>query len=337
MDPTDPSLVGTRAQILFGLHQDGHAEEEFRRALSLDPDLVWARTELGELLRMQRRYREALQHLERAVELAPNDPWPRASRGAAEYALDRYDKARQSLEVALELKEDYGWAHGVLAAVLKDIDRLDEAVVSAERSLELEPRLGWVWEVRGSLWLLAPVGSPAAAVRQHARPAQVCYARALELDPESWEAGVGLGESLVLSGDPDGAYDVFARTAKLVERASATDADAQTGLGWSLIRLRDYDNAVEAFVRAMALDSRHVSASFDLCLALLCRDDREVAFEEFAQAAARLRTVRHTGRRRFLARRARRDLDALVGVHLTDEKLVVEASHVLESLEGSRV
>lgn len=333
VEPTNPTLIGTRGQILHALHKDDHAEEELRRALKIDPDLAWARTELGDLLRMKKQLREAIQHLERAVELAPRDPWPRATKGAAEYSLNRYDEASESLDRALELKEDYAWAHGVKAAVLNDIDRLDEAVKHADRSLELDPTLGWVWEVRGGLWLLKMPTLAPTAEQSFASSAKLCHSRALEINPESWEAHLGLSESLMLLGETDAALLEFSRVSDLLQRQDALDADSQTGLGWSQIRMRKYDDAVDAFVRALALDSKHVSASFDLCLALLCQGNVEVAFEEVSQAVARLKTVRHPGRRLSLTRRARRDLIVLAADQIQDTD-VRQVLSLLDSLEG---
>lgn len=336
VDPTNPTLIGTRGQILHGLHNDADAEAALRRALDIDANLSWARTELGELLRMKRQYREAIRHLELAVQAAPQDPWPRASKGAAEYSLDRYDKALESLTGALQLKEDYAWAHGVMSAVLNDIDRLEEADMHAERSLELDPTLGWVWEVRGGLWLLRMPAPGPASDPTFAAAARSCYSHALEVDPESWDALIGLGESLILLGGTDEARLELTRASELLQSQALMDADAQTGLGWIQIRMGKYDEAVDSFIRALALDSSHVSASFDLCVALLCRGDIEVAFEEFSQAVARLKTVRHPGRRRFLTRRARRDLAVLAADHVRDPERVRQALNLIDSLEGRR-
>jgi tetratricopeptide (TPR) repeat protein len=332
--PENPTLIGTRGQILHGLHNDRHAEEELRRALDIDPNLAWARTELGDLLRMKRQYLEAIHHLELAVKVAPDDPWPRACKGAAEYSLDRYDMAGESLDRALELKEDYGWAHGVKAAVLKDIDRMHEAATHADRSLELDPALGWVWEVRGTLWLHAMSEPEADEDRTAASSAKLCYSRALEIDSQLWEALIGLSESMMLLEEADAGLLGLHQVVQLLQHQDAADADSQTGLGWSQLRLRNYDDAVDAFVRALALDSRHVSASFDLCLALLCRKDVEVAFEEFSQAAARLKTVRHPGRRRFLTRRARRDLSILAADHQVAPDHAHQALGKINSVES---
>jgi tetratricopeptide (TPR) repeat protein len=335
IDPQNPTLIGTRGQILHALQDDDSAENDLRIALNLDPELGWARTELGDLLRTKRQFREAIKHLQLAVAVSPGDPWPLASKGAAEYSLDHYDDALHSLDRALELDKDYAWAHGVKAAVLNDIDHLDQAKKHADRSLELDPSPGWVWEVRGGLSLLNAYAHAPAVDRVLAASARSDYAIALEDDPESWEAQVGLGECLIVMQENEEGVGRLSRAAALLENQGPVDADGQVGLGWCYLRMDQHEKAVDTFVRALALDCRHVTASFDLCLALLCMGNSDLAFEEFSQAVARMRMVRHPGRRQYLARVARRDLHALSVDQLRDHRdYVQQAMDRLDSRVG---
>ncbi len=128
LDSQDGWLIGTRGQILEAMGgKEDEAEDDLRRAITLNPELHWARVELGDLLRARNRLPEAIEVLREAVEVMPDDPWPLASLGAAEYSLDDYDAALESLSHALRLAPDYAWAHAVLSAVHADIDQLDEA------------------------------------------------------------------------------------------------------------------------------------------------------------------------------------------------------------------
>ncbi|MEP6851746.1 MAG: tetratricopeptide repeat protein [bacterium] len=333
--PDDAWLLGTRGQVHLALDDLGRAEEDLRRALDLDPSLAWARSELGDLLRTTNHLREALQHLQRVTHDVPDDARAWASRGAAEFSLDRYDEAVASLDQALALDPDYAFAHAVKGAVLCDVDEVAGARTHLDRGLELDPTQAWALTQRAWLSLLfASSGTSVDLERAHS--ARDDWAHALDLEPGSTDALIGLAEVDFVLGEPDGAEHLESAVASLADER-APDADALASLGWCRLRLGDPAAAIEAFVQAMAKDPRHISAAFDLSLALLCAGRYEVALEEYAQAVARVRAVRHPGRRRHLLRVARRDLRALCprpGADLKEPAAEVE--RILNSREGSR-
>src|SRR5207302_5674390 len=54
---------------------------DFEKALSLDPDNLWAHVGLGMALEMRRRYTLARAHFEAASRIAPRWAWPHVFRG----------------------------------------------------------------------------------------------------------------------------------------------------------------------------------------------------------------------------------------------------------------
>ena len=77
-----------------------------RRALELDPDNADALGELATLLRVLRRFDEALALLRRLEQRVPDDPRVVADIGRCLSGLRRYDEAEQVLRRALASLDD---------------------------------------------------------------------------------------------------------------------------------------------------------------------------------------------------------------------------------------
>ncbi len=81
------------------------AENDFRKALSLEPDQPMVLNYLGySLIEKKLNLKEAMDMVRRAVELKPNDGYIVDSLGWAHYQIGEYDEAVTQLERAVELK-----------------------------------------------------------------------------------------------------------------------------------------------------------------------------------------------------------------------------------------
>ncbi|HXU36235.1 MAG TPA: FlgO family outer membrane protein [Blastocatellia bacterium] len=103
------------------------AEEEYRRALALDPNYAAAHHRLGVQLAAMGRFDEALFELRRAQELDPLSPITNAILAATYYEARRYDEAIAQLHKTLELDGNFGVAHVGLARTYEAQGLNDEA------------------------------------------------------------------------------------------------------------------------------------------------------------------------------------------------------------------
>jgi tetratricopeptide (TPR) repeat protein len=91
------------------------AEEEFRKAISLNPNYSSAHLEYGEFLTRQRRFDEAEQEMKRAIELNPHSLTTLAiAEGWFNNNAGRYDLTIKQMKKILEMDPDHGYAKGYL-------------------------------------------------------------------------------------------------------------------------------------------------------------------------------------------------------------------------------
>ncbi len=97
------------------------AEASFRRALTLNPDLVYARYEYGLFLVRTGRPDEGVAELRRTQELDPLDPQPLQGIAWFYQYTRQYDKALEYWQAVLELAPGHGWARGGVVATKREI------------------------------------------------------------------------------------------------------------------------------------------------------------------------------------------------------------------------
>lgn len=118
---------------------DTTAEEEFREALKLAPDLIGAQLGLGEALLNQKRYSEAKQQFDSVLRSEPDSP--EALIGLAfVYAApgaDDLDKAQRTAQEIIRKHPSQARAHFVLGLVHEQRGRMAEAAACFKAAAEL--------------------------------------------------------------------------------------------------------------------------------------------------------------------------------------------------------
>jgi DNA-binding SARP family transcriptional activator/TolB-like protein/Tfp pilus assembly protein PilF len=116
----DPRIAAARATLgLVRMYRDwdwAGAEEEFIRALQLNPSYSPGHHWYGSLLAVQGRLDEALEMLRRAKELSPYSAAERAGYGTHLYYAGRNDEAREQFRQVLEIEPTFWPAWAFLAS-----------------------------------------------------------------------------------------------------------------------------------------------------------------------------------------------------------------------------
>ena len=146
----DPEF--TRAHVgmgvaLFQLGRDAQAVESLQQAVSLSRGAlpINALRLLGDTLRKQRRYGEAIETYRGILGTDPRYAPAHAGIGYALVQLKRYDEAVESLVRAVSLQPDSADVtdrHVAMGRAFAALDRMKEAAEHFARALEIDPRNG---------------------------------------------------------------------------------------------------------------------------------------------------------------------------------------------------
>jgi tetratricopeptide (TPR) repeat protein len=223
VDPTFVLLARESRSPTFLLQQAAAADagtngawREYlaRRALELDPDNTDALQELSTLLRVLRRFDEALAVLRRLEPLVPDDPRTIADIGRCLSGLRRYGEAETVLRRAVEGLDDANNRYD-LALVLDRTGRLAEAMTEYRRALAHNPTH------RDALNNLGVAYARAGRLDQAAAQ----FERLVAADPANPDAHANLGAILLSLGQSDRAAQEF-RAALEIDPGHSVARDA---------------------------------------------------------------------------------------------------------------
>jgi TolB-like protein/Flp pilus assembly protein TadD len=126
----DPGGLDTHlyyGYLLMHLGRNDEAIRESQIALRLDPVSSRTQSALGRILYRARRYKEALPHLERAFELDPRSVEANYRLGDVYAQMGRYDEAIAAFEKIREVMPEGGWFQAGIARVYALRGRQHEA------------------------------------------------------------------------------------------------------------------------------------------------------------------------------------------------------------------
>jgi eukaryotic-like serine/threonine-protein kinase len=113
------------------------AEEEFRRAIELNPNYATAHHLYGRHLMIMGRFDEAAVEIRRASELDPLSLLINADLSAPLFFARQYDRAIESLRETLEMDPNFALAHVRLGGAYEFKGMYEEAIAEYQRAIEL--------------------------------------------------------------------------------------------------------------------------------------------------------------------------------------------------------
>jgi cytochrome c-type biogenesis protein CcmH/NrfG len=117
LDPTDPTLEYTLAQLEIAQKNDAAGEADLNQAISLKPDYTQAIFLLSQLEVQEGKAKDALQAAEAAQYFSPNDPTILFQVGILKSANGDIPGAEQALLQAVQINPQYANAHFFLAVM----------------------------------------------------------------------------------------------------------------------------------------------------------------------------------------------------------------------------
>ncbi len=174
--PNDANVHAALGTYLHQQGQDAEAKTELKTAIQLDPNLHFARSSLGLLYRVHRRFTEAIVQLcedvritnsnaskvalaealvyenkdpkfEEAekllndvLKIQPNDYMANEDMGGLLARRKEYDAAIEMYRAASKIKPDYELPHREIGRIYRLQSKLDDAVLEGELAVSLAPR-----------------------------------------------------------------------------------------------------------------------------------------------------------------------------------------------------
>jgi len=230
----------------FQLGDPGLAEHFIRSALAVNPDVAEAHSNLGNALKEQHRFDEALESYEAALALQAGDADTHYNCGIALQALRRHEEALGSYDRALALNANDEQAWNNRAVVLKDLDRHQEALESVGRALALNAHNVEAHNNRGNI--LNDRGDAEAALQ--------AYKVTLELSPDYADAWYNRGRALQALGRLMEAVESYGKAIALNPKL----ARAYNNRATALHKLKRLKEALVDCQQAIALQRDYVEA-----------------------------------------------------------------------------
>lgn len=143
-----------RGNLFYYVGRYEEAEEEYRKALKMDPNDPVAHNNLGYLLCNLNRYKESEKEYKEAIRIDPNDTYAHHTLGDFLEYLERYDEAEKEYREVIRINPNDADAHTNLGTLLKHLKRYAESEKEYKEAIRLNPNLAYAHGGLGLLYKL---------------------------------------------------------------------------------------------------------------------------------------------------------------------------------------
>jgi tetratricopeptide (TPR) repeat protein len=197
--PDSPDAHDVMGDLFLDALEPEAAEEEFRKARSVDADSSTGRTKLAEALRLQGRFDEAVDELREALRLDPKSARAYSGLGLALRGEQKTAEAIAAYREAIRLDPDLIDARNGLAVMLAGQGQLEDAVAEFRQIVRIDPdsAIGY-YNLAYALADLDRDVESAAALRE-----------VIRINPNHYNARYNLGELFRLEAKYDESVKQF--------------------------------------------------------------------------------------------------------------------------------
>lgn len=222
------------------------AEEEFRKAINLNPDVAGTHFALAFVLNKLERYDESEEEHKKFIEINPDIAEVHYSLGLLLNDLERYGEAEEEYRKTIELNTEYAEAHRALGILLYDLERYGEAEEEYKKTIELDPEHAEAHRNMGNL--LYKLNKYKEAEKE--------FKKSIELNPKLAEAHNNYGILLQK-------LNRFEEAEKHYKEALSIDpkyAYAHNNYGNLLVILNQFEEAEKHYKKALKINPEYAEA-----------------------------------------------------------------------------
>lgn len=210
-----PQVPVLRTDLGNALRRQDRFEEaivEYQAALRIDPTWTDAHHNLGMTLYLQGHNEEAVMHARAALRSNVDVHTTHNNLGLALINLGKRDEGMAHLLEAVKLEPEYAEGHYNLGVEFLSEGQVDKAIEHLERALYIRPHYADAHVYMGGAW----------SAKGRVDTAITHYREAIRLDPTSYAAHNNLGIALAEQGETEAAIRAYTEAIRLQPRAIAT-------------------------------------------------------------------------------------------------------------------
>jgi serine/threonine-protein kinase len=148
LEPLDPGALLGEAAVYASMGQEDKAENTYKNAAALRPQVWDGYYELGVFYYRQRRYAEAAAEFEKVLEITPDNALAHATLGGIVQLLGQDGEAEKHLKRSIELQSSYA-AYTNLGALYYRERRWAESIAMTRKALEINANDWRAWSNLG--------------------------------------------------------------------------------------------------------------------------------------------------------------------------------------------
>lgn len=221
----------------------------------------------GVVLAAQKRYLEAVEHLQQAAALDPTNDQAYWNLAIVHMEMQRFDAARDDLRRAIDIDGTRAGYHEKLGTVLMELEDWDAAREAFEHAIELDPNLFKAYFKLGQI----------LERQDDAQGALQRYTEAVQHGPRFIEGYRALGRLYADLGYLGEAVQVLQAGLQVAIPGTEDEAELHHLLGTVYQQQRNYDGAVEQFQAALRIDPSMHDTLFSLGWTYSLQNNREEA------------------------------------------------------------
>jgi serine/threonine protein kinase/tetratricopeptide (TPR) repeat protein len=244
LDPADPHTLIYLADFYAASNRWDKAEDTFARVLKMRPNYWLAHQELGVILDMQGRYREALVEFRSASLASPRNALALKNVGSVYLQLGKLPEALENLRASFDLKQD-DETEVAMAEAFRLERRYAEAIDYAQRAVKLNPNEPYHWLELGDTY--SEAGRFRAETSAAYRQAATTEEEILRTSPKDGPGWMLLALCRAKAGQSSTALALIAKA----ESLHADDMDSQLFKVRTLELVGRRDDALSTMARCL--------------------------------------------------------------------------------------
>lgn len=192
---------GIQSQVLGNLDE---AMDAFKKAISLNPQMLPAYVDIGSIYIMQKRYDEAIKILQQGNKINPNNSHLHNNLGIAYEKLDE-KKAIQEFKQSINLNPNNAEPYWNLARIYTKQQNFNEAIKLLEKIIEINPKSILAYNNLGGLYIKLNKNKEATAILE----------KAIKIEPENPDLFCNLAVIYAKQNSMDKALENFENALEL--------------------------------------------------------------------------------------------------------------------------